>query len=56
MHDLNKAIELNPNNEKAFFERAFLKKNLNNLDGYKVDLQTAYEKGSLLAYHFLKNS
>ncbi len=56
LKDLDKAIELNPNHEKAYFERAMVKKNLNDLTGYTNDLKTSYEKGYLYAYHFLSKS
>lgn len=54
--DFNKAIDLNPNHEKAYFERAFAKKNLNDSVGYSNDLKTSYNKGYLHAYHFLKDA
>ena len=56
LKDFNKTIELNPNNDKAYFERAMVKKELNDLMGYSNDLKTAYNKGYLHAYHFLKDT
>jgi tetratricopeptide (TPR) repeat protein len=54
LRDFNKAIELNPNHEKVFFDETFIKKELNNIEEYKSDLKSAYEKGYLHAYHFLR--
>ncbi len=56
LRDFNRTIDLEPKHEKAFFERAFVKKNLNDLIGYKSDLQTSYSNGYLYAYHFLKDA
>jgi tetratricopeptide (TPR) repeat protein len=54
LEDFNKSIELNPNHERAYFERAFVKKSLQDQIGYSNDLKTAYNKGYLYAYHYLK--
>ena len=56
LQDFNKAIDLNPNHERAYFERAFARKNLNDTIGYSNDLKASYNKGYLHAYHFLKDT
>ena len=56
IRDLVRSRGLGDVYKRQFFERSFVKKNLNDLEGYKADLNISYKKGYLHAYHFLKEA
>ena len=54
IEDLNRAIELNPNHESAYFKRGMAKEKTGDKKGCCNDLKTAADKGNLGAYHYQK--
>jgi tetratricopeptide (TPR) repeat protein len=52
--DFNRTIILNPNHESAYFKRGMAKHHTGNKEGCCRDLKTAYEKGNLEAFHYMK--
>jgi tetratricopeptide (TPR) repeat protein len=54
IEDFNRTIILNPNHESAYFKRAMAKHHTGNKEGCCKDLKSAYEKGNLEAFHYMK--
>ena len=52
--DFSKAIILNPNHGSAYFKRGMAKQINGDISGCCIDLKTAFDKGYLEAYHYLK--
>ncbi|UCH66168.1 MAG: tetratricopeptide repeat protein [Ignavibacterium sp.] len=52
--DFNRTIILNPNHESAYFKRGMAKHHTGNKEGCCKDLKSAYEKGNLEAFHYMK--
>ena len=54
IRDFDRTIILNPNHESAYFKRGMAKQKTGNQEGCCKDLKTAYEKGNLEAFHYIK--
>jgi tetratricopeptide (TPR) repeat protein len=54
IEDFNRTIILNPNHALAYFKRGMAKHYTGNNEGCCKDLQTAYNKGNLEAFHYMK--
>ena len=54
IEDFNRTIILNPNHASAYFKRGMAKHHAGNNQSCCRDLKTAYEKGNLEAFHYLK--
>ncbi len=54
IEDFDRAIILNPNHESAYFKRGMAKHHTGNKEGCCRDLKSAYEKGNLEAFHYMK--
>jgi tetratricopeptide (TPR) repeat protein len=52
--DFSNAIILSPNHESAYFKRGMAKQLTGDISGCCKDLKTAFEKGNLEAYHYIK--
>jgi tetratricopeptide (TPR) repeat protein len=52
--DFSNAIILSPNHESAYFKRGMAKQITGDISGCCIDLKTAFEKGNLEAYHYMK--
>ncbi|PIV58665.1 MAG: hypothetical protein COS14_08405, partial [Bacteroidetes bacterium CG02_land_8_20_14_3_00_31_25] len=53
--DFNKAIEINPNNAEAYYNRGFAKINLGQKDSGCLDLSKAGKLGCSQAYEAIKD-
>ena len=54
IEDFDRTIMLNPNHESAYFKRGMAKNQVGNQEGCCKDLRTAYNKGNLEAFHYMK--
>jgi len=54
IEDFNRTIILNPNHESAYFKRGMAKHYTGNKEGCCKDLKSAYNKGNLEAFHYMK--
>ena len=54
IEDFSRTIILNPNHESAYFKRGMAKHHSGNKEGCCADLKSAYEKGNLEAFHYIK--
>jgi tetratricopeptide (TPR) repeat protein len=54
IEDFSRTIILNPNHESAYFKRGMAKHHSGNKEGCCTDLKSAYEKGNLEAFHYIK--
>ena len=54
IEEFNRTIILNPNHASAYFKRGMAKHHTGNNQSSCRDLKTAYEKGNLEAFHYLK--
>ena len=54
IEDFNRTIILNPNHASAYFKRGMAKHYTGNKEGCCGDLKSAYNKGNLEAYHYMK--
>ena len=54
IEDFDRAIILNPNHASAYFKRGMAKHHTGSKEGCCRDLKTAYNKGNLEAFHYMK--
>jgi tetratricopeptide (TPR) repeat protein len=54
IEDFNRTIILNANHASAYFKRGMAKHHTGNEEGCCRDLKSAYEKGNLEAFHYMK--
>jgi tetratricopeptide (TPR) repeat protein len=54
IEEFNRTIILNPNHASAYFKRGMAKHHTGNTQSSCRDLKTAYEKGNLEAFHYMK--
>ena len=54
IEDFTNTIILKPNHEFAYFKRGLAKQKIGDIIGCCKDFKTAFEKGNLEAYHYIK--